>query len=364
MPKRTKLVKKKTKLVKRKKTNNRTKHNKITGREYGGIRGPLHYRFMSPKNKKNPFVFPKTKKFLKKYFPKTRKVLGYKDTSVEPTPVTLQRTTTSRRNTSRDNEVLTRNPSHHSTANSSDNSFESVNENESLEVFRSVNENEGNSYHESERKGYIPHLSDSPGKKSNILGEYSLSGGINIWPLKFSYTLIYRIKSHKYLDVTLEVNGVKLYDMIPVQSHLKKFISVTGKSNVANFKDIGYKHNYKNEYEMIQGNNFKNFMDVLVSELIENTDPALNWTASLIRKLVRSLLSPLDFKNRFTIDGNILQIQYVWASTPDTVDKRNLIKIETGSKKYSRKNHKKHKRPKKHRKPKAKKTINKNKKNR
>ena len=38
-----------------------------------------------------------------------------------------------------------------------------------------------------------------------------------------------------------------------------------------------------------------------------------------------------------------------------------LIKIETGSKKYSRKNHKKHKRPKKHRKPKAKKTINKNK---
>jgi hypothetical protein len=358
MPKRTKLVKKKTKLVKRKKTNNRTKHNKITGREYGGIRGPLHYRFMSPKNKKNPFVFPKTKKFLKKYFPKTRKVLGYKDTSVEPSPVTPRRTTP------RDDEiVLTRNPSHHSTANSSDNSFESVNENESLEVFRSVNENEGNSYHESERKGYIPHLSDSPGKKSNILGEYSLSGGINIWPLKFSYTLIYRIKSHKYLDVTLEVNGVKLYDMIPVQSHLKKFISVTGKSNVANFKDIGYKHNYKNEYEMIQGNNFKNFMDVLVSELIENTDPALNWTASLIRKLVRSLLSPLDFKNRFTIDGNELKIYYTWSGNSEPFS-RVLIKIETGSKKYSRKNHKKHKRPKKHRKPKAKKTINKNKKNR
>ena len=352
---------KKTKLVKRKKTHRG--NNKKTGIEYGGIRGPLHYRFMSPKNKKNPFAFPETKKFLKKYFPKTRNVLGYKDTSVEPTPVTPRRITTPRRSTSRDNEVLTRNPSHHSTANSSDNSFESVNENESLEVFRSVNENEGQSYHEpkaEERKGVISHLSDSPGIKSNIIGEYSLSDGIKIGSLNVSYTLIYRIKSHKYLDVTLEVNGVTLYDMIPVSSHLKHIIRVSGDTSIVSFEDIEYKHNNKNEYEMIEmieGNDFKKFMDDLVGELIK-TNPDLNW---ITRMAIKTILSPLDFKNRFTIDGNELKIYYTWNSNHDSVKEQVLIKIEKGSKKYSKKKHKTHKRPKKPRKPKAKKTINKNK---
>jgi hypothetical protein len=175
----------------------------------------------------------------------------------------------------------------------------------------------------------------------NIIGEY-------VYEIKlfgYSFTLSYKIKTDKLLDVYLKVTGTRLEKWVDPEHHFKGNIESIVDGNEVHFEDIEYEQINKNEYEM--NNTFKAFMDDLVTAIIQNNP-----------RLARLMgLDPLDFQNTFTIYGNTLQIRYIWANEPDDIFSKNLNKRIIGSKKYSKK---KHKKPKKHRKPK--KTINKKKK--